>query len=1174
MEKLEKLYLKDINRNIEGVIDAGDNAHVQQELEEYVVTNELLEYYRKFFDAYNTSINGLTDHMGVWISGFFGSGKSHFLKILSYLLENKEVGGKKAVDYFEGKIKDQKLLADIKRAGSVPSDVILFNIESVASTNITDTKKQIIKVFEKEFNQKLGLSIVPEVADLERVLIKENKYEEFKQEFEKNSGKTWENSRNKLIFSRDAFIKTYTNVLDRTENEASHWLDDAKKEYDVDISSFADRVNEYVTSCGNDKHVIFLVDEIGQYAGNDDRALLGLETIVEDLGNKCHGKAWVCVTAQAAIDKYVDVHSDSFSKIKGRFDTNIPLSSVEIDKVIKKRILEKNEASIDALELLYENNESVIKNLFSWKNASTQDMYKDKLDFAETYPFVPYQFKTLQNVFTDIREGGFAGKHISSGERSLLSAFQESAKASSDEEVGYLVPFYVFFDTITEHLEGPIVRAFANAKDIQAQGNLEEMDLNILKVLFMLKNIKYSAIPLNVENIAILCASNINTDILKLKEQVRASLKRLEGQYLIQRNNDEYRFLTDDEQEINRDIKKVVIDNSKVEDFLRETIYSKILTDRKFMYRNNPFELSLYLDGIKISAKEYEIGIKVVTPYSDFDAVEIQRQSTNDYNDVYAVLDIPNDLDEEIVNALKIEQYIINNRNVNKTKEIDAIVRGKENEAREAKELITKSIIDALKEADILIAGDKKVIPTAEPRTRVNNALEMLVKDTYSKLDYIKYNFTTSEIKTLFEESKSQMQAFNTDFVNQKAYDEVLDYLEEQYAFHASINISSLIQHFEKSPYGWLESDILYLLTKLLKDEKINLIYLNEVLGVTEPETLNRILKRDSQDKVVIQKHKAPDPAVINDVKLVAKTAFDKILSQDETSMISSLKEGISSKLRELDKIVGNYNQYSNFEYPGYELVKETTDLLSKINKINDPGEFFSEVASKKEIIIDSVDKVANVIEFFDKKQKQAFDDARKAVSFYFDNKDYADDSQELQDAVKDITDILNMDEPYSDIPKLPNLRDKLIKILGEMYDVKSKPIIQLAKDTIEYIKNESDKNKDIDNSLGERFIKILNNSIEEMNTSNELKDIFAKQTYIGRLKEDFNAEMDKAIALKEADKKGEGDPKVVRKIVKADSLLNRSYEINSEEDINKYIDDLRSKLLIELKENKSLTIR
>ena len=183
MEKLEKLYLKDINRNIEGVIDAGDNAHVQQELEEYVVTNELLEYYRKFFDAYNTSINGLTDHMGVWISGFFGSGKSHFLKILSYLLENKEVGGKKAVDYFEGKIKDQKLLADIKRAGSVPSDVILFNIESVASTNITDTKKQIIKVFEKEFNQKLGLSIVPEVADLERVLIKENKYEEFKQEF-------------------------------------------------------------------------------------------------------------------------------------------------------------------------------------------------------------------------------------------------------------------------------------------------------------------------------------------------------------------------------------------------------------------------------------------------------------------------------------------------------------------------------------------------------------------------------------------------------------------------------------------------------------------------------------------------------------------------------------------------------------------------------------------------------------------------------------------------------------------------------------------------------------------------------------------------------------------------------------------------------------------------------
>ena len=124
MEKLKNIYLKDINREIQGVIKVDDENFIKQELEEYVVTDELLKHFREFFDAYNTSISGTTEHMGVWISGFFGSGKSHFLKILSYILDNKIVDGKPAVDYFEDKINDPMLLANMKRASSINNDVI------------------------------------------------------------------------------------------------------------------------------------------------------------------------------------------------------------------------------------------------------------------------------------------------------------------------------------------------------------------------------------------------------------------------------------------------------------------------------------------------------------------------------------------------------------------------------------------------------------------------------------------------------------------------------------------------------------------------------------------------------------------------------------------------------------------------------------------------------------------------------------------------------------------------------------------------------------------------------------------------------------------------------------------------------------------------------------------
>ena len=128
MDKLREIYEKDIEREIQGVIKVDDESFIKQELEEYVVTDELLKHFEKFFEMYEKSINGTTENMGTWISGFFGSGKSHFLKIISYLLENKVVDGKPAVEYFNNKIKDEVLLNRIKTAGNIPTDVILFNI--------------------------------------------------------------------------------------------------------------------------------------------------------------------------------------------------------------------------------------------------------------------------------------------------------------------------------------------------------------------------------------------------------------------------------------------------------------------------------------------------------------------------------------------------------------------------------------------------------------------------------------------------------------------------------------------------------------------------------------------------------------------------------------------------------------------------------------------------------------------------------------------------------------------------------------------------------------------------------------------------------------------------------------------------------------------------------------
>ena len=126
--EIKDIFVRPIDRSLEGVIkaDALDDATVKQELDEYVVTDELKKHFAKFFHAYADSIGKDTEKMGVWISGFFGSGKSHFLKILSYLLENREIDGRHAVDFFDAdrKISDPMVIANIHRSESIPTDVI------------------------------------------------------------------------------------------------------------------------------------------------------------------------------------------------------------------------------------------------------------------------------------------------------------------------------------------------------------------------------------------------------------------------------------------------------------------------------------------------------------------------------------------------------------------------------------------------------------------------------------------------------------------------------------------------------------------------------------------------------------------------------------------------------------------------------------------------------------------------------------------------------------------------------------------------------------------------------------------------------------------------------------------------------------------------------------------
>ena len=589
--QIREMFAKPIDRDLQGVIIVGqdETANVKQELEEYVVTRELQKHFADFFAAYKTGIIGNTSKTGVWISGFFGSGKSHVLKVLSYLLENKEIAGKKAIDYFtdDNKIADPMVLADMQLAANTPTDVVLFNIDSKSDSNSKQNKDAIVNVFLKVFNEMQGYcGAMPFLADLERRLNEEGKYEEFKQKFEENYGDAWTDSRQDFDFIQDDIVDTLVDMDFMSEAAARNWCEKAAEPYKISIEDFAKRVKVYIDRKANNHHVAFLVDEVGQYIGDDSNLMLNLQTVREELGKECNGKVWVIVTSQQDIDSITKVKGNDFSKIQGRFDTRISLSSANVDEVIKKRILDKKDTAAQMLRLLYGQKATTIKNKIVFNDGVEKKLYADEDDFALAYPFVPYQFNLLASVLTSIRTHGASGKHLSEGERSMLAMFKESAMDYKEHEEGTLIPFHAFYDALENFLDhshrGVIIKAYDNSFINPDHKTKDVFAINVLKTLFMIKYV--NDVEANIDNITSLMISDIEDDRIELKSKVEDALKVLQRQMLVQRNGEIYVFLTDEEQEINREIESQNVEMAEVINKASEMIFEDIFTDKKYRY--------------------------------------------------------------------------------------------------------------------------------------------------------------------------------------------------------------------------------------------------------------------------------------------------------------------------------------------------------------------------------------------------------------------------------------------------------------------------------------------------------------------------------------------------------------------------------------------------------------
>ena len=1047
--QIKSMFEKPINRDIKGVIKVGqkDEENIYQELDEYVVTDELQKHFREFFHVYSKGITTPTDDIGVWISGFFGSGKSHFLKILSYILNSElDIVNKdnpdeirRPIDFFkeDNKIHDPIVIADMIKSSDISTDVILFNIDS-KSANAESEKDKILDVFVKVFNEIRGYCTeYPFLAELEKKLEKESLYDEFKSAFESINGDTWEEGRDEFLFNSDDIVKAIVEIGFMSEESARIWANKADETYSMSIEKFAEEVESYCESKGTNHHVVFLVDEVGQYIGEDTKLMLNLQSITEDLGTKCHGKAWIIVTSQQNIDSIVNVKGNDFSKIQGRFKTRLSLSSANVDEVIRKRLLLKNETAFKTLKASYPPLEPILKNNFTFTDSAEMKKYANADEFAHIYPFVPYQFNLLQSALTGIREHGALGKGVGEGERSMLELFQESAKIWMNSDDDILIPFYTFYDPLHEKLDHSHKSVIMKAEKNE---NLIDFDVNLLKVLFLIKYVK--ELKANLDNLTILMISKLDEDIPDLRNKIVKSLVRLENETLISKNADVYSFLTNEEQDVNREIKNEIVELGEVLNKASDVIFYDIYPEKKFRYNNRyNFGFNKAIDNIDSGMHKNDIGIRIISPYYDFN-LQTSPQTTlteanedekihnalkglsDEKNEVILYLNKDFTVFKEITEILQIEKYLKKHGTEIKKSLRDA----KQEELQDKSSNVVILLEKSLKQSEIFVKGSKINIIEKNVKDRIDDALGDLISKVYHKLNYMDFAPDKNDIMGTIKEYSQETLA-NGESKSNNALNDVDSYIKTQSENFVKPPLKTIILRFTSAPYGFVDDDVVWLLAKLFSQKRISLIMNSEIISIktNKPEEIFKFLTgKDYREKVLVEKKKEPPIKKLKNAKLILKDVFDTVeTTTNDEAIHDSFITQANKKLNTIKDCLTYYR--SNTNYPGKQILENARDLLIDTISIKSIDQFFDYVFIHRDDFLDMGEDTYNIIQFFNT-QKIYFDDAVTTYKIFESNKFFITDD-ELIGIAKRIEEIVNMEEPYSNIKDLPQLCDDFLEI-------------------------------------------------------------------------------------------------------------------------------------------------
>lgn len=838
-----------------------------------------------------------------------------------------------------------------------------------------------------------------------------------------------------------------------SEDAARNWFNGTET-VETSIAQLVSEMKDYVDNKTDDFRLLFMVDEVGQYVGGDTDLLINLQSLVEKIGSECGGKIWVVCTGQEAIDEIIKARENEFSRIQARFKTRLSLTSSSADEVIQKRILKKKPEVEPALERVYSQNDSVLRNLFSFTDAMLDIKgYTGPQDFVRNFPFVPYQFIIMQKVFAEIRKHGNSGKHLSGGERSMLSGFQEAAQKIQDKDEYALAPFYLFYDTVHTFLDSSIRRVIERCQKAADNGDgIEQQDVDVLKLLYLIRYV--DDIPANLDNIVILMANDIRLDKITMREKIRGSLDRLLSQNYIGRTGDTYNFLTDEEQDIQKDIyKNTQVDTSAIVERIGQMIFADIYTTKKYRHGKYDFPFDQMVDTTSIGAVTGGMRLRIMTVATDTVEKSELRLMTESKNQAIVVL-AETPYYESLEKAMKVRKYVKQHNVAQLPKSVQDIIRNHQDEANKYEASAEEDLKKAIIGAEFYVDGEHIEIKGGDAKSKLDQALEYLVTHVYSELGLITKNADTdADILAVLqgEHLNGVMAGLEA---NHDAAVKMEEYLEMQYAKKLPTSMADVQSRYQAIPYGWKEIDIAVVAAMLIYDQKVTIKYGGETIQPGNPKLPDMLRKKSEIGRTSISKRQIITATKMRAVKELLREYFDVMdVPDDEDGLVRYIVEKFEEQKAHYEEL---NERYEGHKYPDHHLVTKALSLMeSVLSQRKDNTALIDRLLKEEDSLLDNKDDMQNVEGFF-KNQVQVFDAAVRMEAELRNDLSYLQKEEEANQALNQIRKItvLNAGQSsvYRRIPELNGLMDTVREGHGRLLEAKRAEILEIIRQCLSEI--------------------------------------------------------------------------------------------------------------------------